>query len=170
MDESEASASGGGGGDKEELFESSMDKAFQRFADRLAQNPEQVIRYEFGGSPLLYSDVDPVGRLLGGRGHHQAKGAGSRIQTVAAASDDDVSRIPRCGNCGAGRVFEVQLTPHAIMVLEEDEMGVDGMDWGTILVGVCSKDCSPSGTAVGEVGYAEEWVGVQWEETSGARK
>jgi len=76
----------------------------------------------------------------------------------------DGSRMPRCENCGAGRLFEAQLTPHAITVLEEDEMTIEGMDWGTILLGVCSKDCSPRGTSPGEVGYAEEWAGVQWEE------
>ncbi|MCJ1344148.1 hypothetical protein MMC31_002351, partial [Peltigera leucophlebia] len=39
-------------------YESSLDKTFHRFADRLAQNPLQVLRYEFDGSPLLYSKTD----------------------------------------------------------------------------------------------------------------
>ncbi|KAI4233092.1 MAG: hypothetical protein LQ352_008283, partial [Teloschistes flavicans] len=34
------------------------DTTFLRFASRLAQNPEQVLRYEFQGQPLLYSKVD----------------------------------------------------------------------------------------------------------------
>ncbi|KAH8161500.1 hypothetical protein CIB48_g6754 [Xylaria polymorpha] len=54
----------GGGKEDKEVFESTMDAAFQRFADRLAQNPEQSIRYEFGGTPLLYSKIDAVGKAL----------------------------------------------------------------------------------------------------------
>jgi pre-rRNA-processing protein TSR4 len=152
----EASDSGGGGKEDKDLYESAMDKTFQKFADRVAQNPEQVIRYEFSGSPLLYSAVDPVGKLLSPLMH---KSEGKVIITGGEAS-----RIPRCENCGALRVFEVQLTPHAIAVLEEDEMSVDGMDWGTIILAVCSKDCKAPDTSNGEVGYLEEWVGVQWEE------
>ncbi|KAM0553942.1 hypothetical protein ACHAPJ_007293 [Fusarium lateritium] len=125
-----------------EAFESAMDATFQKFADRLAQNPEQVIRYEFAGTPLLYSKKDAVGEAVN-------KGA-----------------IPRCPNCTARRVFEVQLTPNAIAELEADDMSLEGMEWGTIIVGVCEKDCSPRGTPVGEAGYVEEWAGVQWEELS----
>ncbi|KAF4981828.1 hypothetical protein FZEAL_2455 [Fusarium zealandicum] len=123
-----------------EAFESTMDAAFQKFADRLAQNPDQCIRYEFAGAPLLYSKTDAVGEAL-------AKGA-----------------IPRCSNCTARRVFEVQLTPNAIAELEADDMSLEGMEWGTVVIGVCEKDCSPRGTPVGEAGYLEEWAGVQWEE------
>ncbi|KAK7398576.1 hypothetical protein QQX98_012054 [Neonectria punicea] len=123
-----------------EAFESAMDGTFQKFADRLAQNPEQVIRYEFAGTPLLYSKTDKVGEAVN-------KGA-----------------IPRCAACGARRVFEVQLTPNAIFELEADDLSLDGMEWGTILVGVCEKDCSPRGTELGKAGYLEEWAGVQWEE------
>jgi pre-rRNA-processing protein TSR4 len=55
-------------------------------------------------------------------------------------------------------------------VLEEEELGLDGMDWGTVILGVCGLDCSPSGTGEGDVGYAEEWVGVQWEELAEKRR
>ena len=84
--------------------------------------------------------------------------------------------LPRCTNCGAERVFELQLTPHVITVLEsddEEEVGLEGMEWGTVLLGVCERDCLPRlGDEGGQgregdgmkVGYVEEWVGVQWEE------
>jgi pre-rRNA-processing protein TSR4 len=124
-----------------EAFESTMDRTFQRFADRLAQNPEQVIRYEFGGQPLLYSKTDAVAQTVTSRGG-----------------------MPGCANCRGRRTFEVQMTPHAIAELEQDEMGFDGMEWGTIIVGVCVRDCVPQGTPLGEVVYVEEWAGVQWEE------
>lgn len=124
-----------------EAFESSMDAAFQKFADRLAQNPEQVIRYEYAGTPLLYSKTDAIGKKL-------ASGGG----------------IPGCANCGGRRTFEVQLTPQAIVELEGDDMSLDGMEWGTIIVGVCERDCRPRDTELGQAGYLEEWAGVQWEE------
>ncbi|KAH6721339.1 programmed cell death protein 2 [Leptodontidium sp. MPI-SDFR-AT-0119] len=142
-----------------DVYESTIDKTFQKFADRLAQNPEQVIRYEFKGQPLLYSKHDAVGKLLSG------SSKGNEKVTTASANG---SHIPRCGNCGAGRVFEVQLTPHAIMELEKDEMSLDGMEWGTILVGVCEKDCQQKSVHIG-VGYVEEWAGVQWEELNERR-
>jgi pre-rRNA-processing protein TSR4 len=61
------------------------------------------------------------------------------------------------------------LTPHAITELEAHEMSIDGMEWGTIILGVCSKDCKPADVPEGEVGYVEEWVGVQWEEVNSKR-
>ncbi|KAG6037729.1 hypothetical protein E4U41_004840 [Claviceps citrina] len=123
-----------------EAFESSMDATFQKFADRLAQNPDQVIRYEFEGAPLLYSKTDAVGETL-------SRGS-----------------LPACPHCGGRRVFEVQLTPNAIAELEADDLGLEGMEWGTIIVGVCARDCVPSYVEDGEAGYLEEWAGVQWEE------
>ena len=90
----------------------------------------------------------------------------SKTRPVASSAP----RIPRCASCGADRVFELQLTPHAITELEVEEASTDGMEWGTVIVGVCSEDCVQQGQAVGEVGYLEEWVGVQWEEMLDARK
>jgi pre-rRNA-processing protein TSR4 len=152
MDIDGAEGSSGADTDVKDAFESTMDKAFQRFADRLSQNPEQVLRYEFAGQPLLYSKTDAVGRLLAA--HQDAA-----VKTTAANSG-----MPRCANCGADRVFELQLTPYAIVELEAEELGLEGMEWGTIILGVCSKDCVQRGQHEAEVGYVEEWLGVQWEE------
>jgi pre-rRNA-processing protein TSR4 len=155
---------GGSSGQKEDkdTYESTIDKTFQKFADRLAQNPEQVIRYEFKGQPLLCSKIDAVGKLFTSQHGHNVK--------ITVAGSSNSGKIPNCSNCGAGRAFEVQLTPHAIVELESDEMGMEGMEWQTILVGVCEKDCQPKGTGVGEVGYVEEWAGVQWEEELGGKR
>lgn len=162
----DAEGSGGGGGKEDkEVFESSIDKTFQKFADRLGQNPEQVLRYEFKGKPLLYSDADAVGKFLAS---HSENAASSNTKVTTAGSKSG-SGLPRCQNCGADRVFEVQLTPHAITELEAEDMSVDGMEWGTIILGVCSKDCKPRDIEEGEVGYIEEWVGVQWEEMNSKR-
>ncbi|KAL7619435.1 hypothetical protein AAE478_009974 [Parahypoxylon ruwenzoriense] len=163
---------GSSGKEDREVFESSMDATFQRFADRLAQNPEQVVRYEFGGQPLLYSKTDAVGRLLSPPSSLLHNGS---IAVVTSTSDGDggaETRLPRCLHCGAPRTFEVQLTPHAIAELEAEEplsaALEDGMDWGTIIVGVCARDCVPRGVPEASVGYAEEWAGVQWEELASA--
>ena len=125
-------------------FESTMDSDFQKFADRVGQSPEQAIRYEFAGQPLLYRKTDQVGRILARR-----------------QDGGDGGGMPRCEACGAERVFEVQLMPHAIAELEAETMSVDGMDWGTIVVGVCAADCFMREE---EPGYFEEWAGVQWED------
>jgi len=60
----------------------------------------------------------------------------------------------------------MQLVPYLIYELEKDDEeamkldGSAGMEWGTILVGTCSKNCGEEGRVV----FREEWVGVQWEE------
>jgi len=153
---SSSSASGGGGGKEDKVvFESSMDATFQKFADRIGQNPEQVLRYEYGGAPLLYSKDDAVGKALS----HSSSSSSSLAR----------SGMPRCANCGAGRVFEAQLMPHAIAELEADEEGLEGMDWGTVIVATCERDCPERGAGEGEASYVEEWAGVQWEELSSKR-
>ena len=141
---------------EKELFESSMDTTFQRFCDRLSHNPLQVLRYEFGGTPLLYADNDAVAGYF--TKHTGTATKGGKIQTQSWSKE-----LPRCENCGAKRVFEVQLVPGAISALEDDDdtIGVDeGMEWGTVIMGVCEDNCADAGQVV----FREEWVGVQWEE------
>lgn len=151
----------------------SLDKTFRRFADRLAQNPMQILRYEFGGSPLLYSKFDAIGKLLLSPSAPTLT-SNKKITTAAKSSTYTKTGMPPCKNCTALRVFELQLTPQAIAELEaEEEMSLEGMDWGSVILGVCSTDCVPgSGWAegVGQLAYVEEWVGVQWEEMGGGRR
>lgn len=103
-------------------------------------------RYERLGAPLLYSKDDDVGKLL-----------------LDKNGDFTTRKLPPCGNCRkpGSRVFEFQLMPYAISMLEKDEMGLDGMEWGTIIVSTCV--CVPRVLDANQVGYVEEWVGVQWE-------
>ncbi|KAJ6020644.1 hypothetical protein N7540_006148 [Penicillium herquei] len=147
---------GSGGADIKDAFESELDKAFMKFSTRLSHNPEQVLRYEYRGTALLSSYVDEVGKRL-----HPEHSAG-RVTTTGGG------HMPRCEYCGAERVFEFQLVPHAISVLEDGREGVglgkddSGMEWSTIIMGVCAKDCAPQ--TIGQLGWREEWAGVQWEE------
>lgn len=166
VDDGDVGGSGSSGRTKDivdDAAESHMDKTFQKFADRLYHNPEQVLRYEFEGRPLLYSKTDAVGRALAAA---EAKEGTVKMVAGKGKGAGPATGMPACEICGAGRVFEVQLTPHAIAELEVEEDALDGMEWGTVIVGVCGKDCVPAGTGQGEVGYAEEWAGVQWEENS----
>ena len=80
------------------------------------------------------------------------------------------NKIPRCGNCTSERVFEVQLTPQTIAELEVGEEGIEGMEWGSVVLGVCSVDCEARGVEKGDVGWVEEWVGVQWEDVGGMHR
>ncbi|KAL4818051.1 programmed cell death protein 2 [Aspergillus spinulosporus] len=161
IDTSEDAEGGSGGADAKDAFESDLDKAFLKFSTRLGHNPEQVLRYEFRGNPLLYSHTDAVGKLL-----HDFTPSAAKVSTKSSGA----SRMPRCQYCGSERVFELQLVPHAISVLEEGREGVGlgkddgGMEWGTIILGVCNRNCGPK--EIGVVGYREEWAGVQWEEAT----
>lgn len=161
----QASSSCSSAGEDKLAFESTMDKAFQRFADRFAQNPEQILRYDYAGDPLLYSKTDAVGKLLS----PPPANPNANVQTSSAFGKRP-GFMPRCKNCGAERVFEMQLTPHAITELEAEDLYVDGMDWGTVILGTCREDCQEKGKDEGEVGYVEEWVGVQWEELTSDKR
>jgi len=156
IDEPPGASSSSSAKEDVDTFESTIDKTFQRFADRLAQNPLQVIRYEFGGLPLLYSKTDFIGQLISP--HYSNSNAKVTVTKRGGASGFGASACPECG---AARVFELQLTPQAISELEAGEDGLEGMEWGTVIVGVCRKDC---GGEMGRAKYFQEWLGVQWEE------
>lgn len=64
----------------------------------------------------------------------------------------------------------MQLVPQAIAELEVEETGLEGMEWGTVIVGVCGEDCGEKRLEGGRWRWVEEWAGVQWEEAGGGRK
>ncbi|GAO46462.1 hypothetical protein SAICODRAFT_4741 [Saitoella complicata NRRL Y-17804] len=132
------------GGEKYES--SALDKVFKTFTERVAENPEQCVRYERSGAPLFFSSKDAVGKQL-----------------LTEDRAYNPSAIPACPHCRSPRVFELQVMPHAVAILEEDVILNAGLEWCVILVATCLGDCSPSGMEDGGVGYTEEWVAVQWE-------
>ena len=105
------------------------DKTFRAFQKRVKQNPEQVLRYDRGGAPLLLSDK-----------HVPGKGV------------KNVSRCP----CGVPRTFEYQIMPQILNYLDQDESLTEGLDFGTILIYTCSRNCHSD-----TVRYQPEFAWVQ---------
>ncbi|KAI8638001.1 programmed cell death protein 2 [Parasitella parasitica] len=136
-----------------------VDKHFQRFTERVEHAPSQCVRYEFNGQPLFYSALRP--------------------------QDQQLITSP-CKYCKGPRVFEFQLMPNILSILPTTEFAskesapkpihaqvkqIDtktvldswnvGMEFGTILVFVCQKDCHQG--AIEDVSYMEETILVQYE-------
>ncbi|KAK6199248.1 programmed cell death protein 2 [Scheffersomyces amazonensis] len=129
------------------------DKFFAAFTERVKHNPNQVLRYNIGGRPLLYSGKDDIAKRFVG----------------------NTFNVPNPGyNPSSNRQFELQLMPKAIMDLEEIEDNKDtniasilnGMSWGTIIVCTDVEDYVPKDSLdENHVAYIEEWCGVQWEDS-----
>ncbi|XP_073527584.1 programmed cell death protein 2 isoform X4 [Phyllobates terribilis] len=105
--------------------ESEEDKAFRRFKKRISIEPEQVLRYSKGGEPLWIS-----------------------FQNVPAEND-----IINC-DCGAKRVFELQVMPQLLNHLKVDSLQ-QSIDWGVLAVYTCSANCNA------ETHYVEEFLWKQ---------
>ncbi|KAJ2777780.1 hypothetical protein H4R18_004975 [Coemansia javaensis] len=161
------------------------DAAFARFARTASRNPEQVMRYQFGGAPLLYTARDETARLLGAAapGHEQhADDSDSDGDDGHGAWGYSPGGLPRCPRCGGRRVFECQLMPALLSVLRlsshvpqrqmqqqrlvgrELMQAVDlGAEFGTVLVFVCEDDCHDDGQPAAAAAYYDELVLVQLE-------
>ncbi|XP_018319898.1 programmed cell death protein 2 [Agrilus planipennis] len=72
--------------------EKDQDKEFLNFRDRISTQPDQVVRYERGGSPL-YIAKDPKPNL-----------------------------IPECEVCGGPRQFEFQIMPQMLSMLKQYDL------------------------------------------------
>jgi pre-rRNA-processing protein TSR4 len=133
-----------------------VDKDFKRFTERVEYAPSQCVRYDHHGKPLLYAGLQK---------QHQ--------QIINST----------CGACGGPRSFEFQLMPPILSILptvdvaaaEGDVTQVKsgnnikdaldswnvGMEFGTILVFTCQKDCHPADDE--NVTFVEEALIVQYE-------
>ncbi|CUM52163.1 uncharacterized protein AC631_04056 [Debaryomyces fabryi] len=130
------------------------DKYFEAFTNTVKHNNSQVLRYDLGGKPLLYSGQDDIAAKFNGR--------------------DTNFNIPNPGyNPSSTRQFECQLMPKAILDLENENNKtasltdiLNGMSWGTIIVCTDVEDYMPADAFdENNVAYIEEWCGVQWEES-----
>ncbi|KAJ2869397.1 hypothetical protein GGI22_000278 [Coemansia erecta] len=104
-----------------------MDSAFSRFVKVVGYNSEQVMRYQYGGVPLIYSMQDSVARMLvtNGKPAYLSGDYDSNDDYNDDEDEDDDSmttvtpllqnystdNLPRCPFCSGRRTFECQLMP-----------------------------------------------------------
>ncbi|KAJ3162130.1 Programmed cell death protein 2 [Geranomyces michiganensis] len=116
-----------------EETEVDVDKAFLRFQKRILKEPEQVVRY----ARVSYAD-------------------GPHPEPLWVSDNGKItqSEIPSCPHCNGPRVFEFQVMPQLLNVLEINHYAADALDWGTVAVYSCISNCQPSD----ERAYVEEFV------------
>ncbi|NWI69948.1 PDD2L protein, partial [Todus mexicanus] len=106
-----------GEGDNEKYEKSEVkgrDHTFHKFMKRISVCPEQIVRYSRGGQPLF-------------------------ITSPPANFDKG---IPACDTCGSNRVFELQLMPALVSMLQSDsDLSVE---FGTAIVYTCERSCWPT--------------------------
>ncbi|ORZ34929.1 programmed cell death protein 2 [Catenaria anguillulae PL171] len=130
----------------------------ERFVDRVEDNPSQVIRYNFGGVPLMYSEHQVLHLPTDEAQADAAKVA--KAQGAAKGKLPVKQRLPSCPRCGGQRVYECQLMPTLLSVLpvekhapeptpaELEAMGknpamwIRGMEFGTVIVFTCGENCT----------------------------
>lgn len=113
------------------------DQAFRKFHKRIQYCPQQCLRYERSGSPLLIS----------GRKEQQPP-----------------EEIPLCPFCKGARVFEMQLMPALVHVLHRSSPVAEHLDFGTVLVYTCSGSCWDPPDIVGSCKFKVEYAFVQSED------
>lgn len=141
--------SGGGGRREKDERLSADDRVLLAFTDRIKRAPRQVLRYAKGGEPLWSVPLPKK---------HQSKGGGKQKMN----EEIDLPKIPPCP-CGAERVFECQLMPSLLHVLEVDKHSTSqeeslqpqnldqlmhfengGQNWGAIAIYTCPANCNTS--------------------------
>ncbi|KAJ2515920.1 hypothetical protein H4217_004894 [Coemansia sp. RSA 1939] len=98
-----------------------VDSEFLAFQSRIARNTDQVIRY--ARSPFSNKTGEPL-----------------YVSSMEKPKID--VDVPRCGHCGATREFEFQIMPQLLNYLSIDSTDPSSIDWGTLLVYTCPRNCS----------------------------
>ncbi|GKZ00005.1 hypothetical protein MPSEU_000953900 [Mayamaea pseudoterrestris] len=154
-------ADGGSGGKERDERLSASERALLAYSDRLKRSPRQVLRYAYGGVPMWSIPLSTAGQ----------NDKVTKHTLNASNKKGTVQEIPPC-SCGASRVFEFQILPSLLHVLEVDKhadtpadntsnvpltglqaaFAQSGMNFGNIAVYTCSKACD---------GNAAEYVVLQ---------
>ncbi|GAA5889659.1 hypothetical protein JCM5296_002424 [Sporobolomyces johnsonii] len=146
-----------------------VDDVFLRFQERVSREGLQVIRYEHASTPLPFSATSPAYLSLFPLPSSSSAGA-SEVGIYTPA------RIPTCRTCRAPSTFEYQLMPHLVSVLNKTEglRGLsafgdekkegEGLDWATVWVFSCTRECGDEGEGGRREAWREERVMVEWEE------
>lgn len=113
------------------LHETQDSKVFQKFKKRIANEPQQVLRYCKEGSPLWVS-AEHVPR------------------------EEDVPECP----CGAKRVFEFQIMPQLLNHLKVDTTDAS-IDWGTVAIYTCADSCDQGTKYPAEFIWKQDFSGDQ---------
>lgn len=105
--------------DEDDQINGDTAKWFIKFQRRLERSPTQVIRYAWDGSPLWMAPPPP--------------------------EVNNGSWPPCCSRCGAPRMFELQLLPTLLSVVQTkspNNTSASQMGWGTVVIYTCSQDCA----------------------------
>ncbi|KAF9522690.1 programmed cell death protein 2 [Crepidotus variabilis] len=179
-----------------ETYENSMevDQVFERFMKRVEWESEQCIRYELKGTPLPFA-TDKTFDLLWYSPPEDPLPVTKAVFKVTTTQKRmfNPSAVAPCSQCGAARVFECQLMPNLINILQVNPVGGKsegeekitdeerrkevekvlkgggdltekrGMEWGTCMIFSCGQDCSISGLKGEKDVWREEIVYVQWD-------
>lgn len=157
-----------------------VDEIFLRFQERVSREGQQCVRcvvypataattltyssYEHNSTPLPFSISSPnyaklfVPNVVNG--------------TVDSLGTYRPSLLPRCATCGEPRVFEYQLMPYLVTLLNRSDRldgstaterapgrPEEGLDWASVLVFTCRGECMNDGES-----WREEHVLVEWED------
>ncbi|XP_036402090.1 programmed cell death protein 2 [Megalops cyprinoides] len=113
------------------MHETEENKVFQKFKERTAPEPHQVLRYCRRGPPLW----------------------------VSAKGIPNAEVIPCCP-CGAKRIFEFQVMPQLLNHLKVDSPQAS-IDWGTLAVYTCEDSCDQGHRYSPEFIWKQDFTGEQ---------
>jgi len=92
-----------------------VDKVCDKFRQRVRRAPDQILRYDRRGKPLL------------------------------CAAQPALTTPENCKQCGGSRSFEFQVMPQLLSELQLGLEAEGGVDWGSLYIFTCDKSCKIEG-------------------------
>ncbi len=110
----------------EKMLLDGIDATFERFVDRTSRLPSQLVRYEFGGEPLPFSNKgDVYKRYWPKRSQQQQQQQQALAPAQPHTSNYNGAAAGSCPICGAARTFELQLMPNVVNLLRPENIEGD---------------------------------------------